>query len=80
MIGVIWYDKAVELYGGTGTIYDRKKAYYDSEGMTGTLYDQEMEWLAASGWTGTLHDRWMEYLASYPGTIYDKLNQISTLL
>ena len=79
MINAIWYDKCVELYGGTGTIHDRKKAYYEAAGFTGTLYDMEMAWLAGKGFTGKLHDRWMAYLASYPGTIYDKLNAITSL-
>ena len=68
----------VKKYGGAGTIFDRKDAYYENLGHRGTLRDEEIAWLASQGYTsGTLGDRWNAYLSSfgYTGTLVDKLRQ-----
>lgn len=77
--GRVWRNHAIPIdqssraqyamnFGGSGTKYDRAKAFYESFGFKGTLYDMEMGFLAYQGKHGTLLDRWQATLDVGNGT------------
>ncbi len=63
-----------EFYGGTGTVFDRKRSFYDAGGFTGNIRDQERQWLAILGFKdGGLLQGWRELLATSGKTLKDKV-------